>query len=96
MPFKILIDFFLHWALLTLCTTGGEYRLTDIQELFYTFVKMYFCAHPCFVIVFSHFVVLNSVCMFPVVRKPDFHLCENKVADQLHSNYTADQRLCFR
>ena len=31
-----------------------------------------------------------------VTRKPDFCLCENKGADQLRSNCTADQRLCFR
>ena len=31
-----------------------------------------------------------------VRRKPDFCLCENKGADQLRSNCTADQRLCFR
>ena len=31
-----------------------------------------------------------------IVRKPDFCLCENKGADQLHSNCEADQRLCFR
>ena len=30
------------------------------------------------------------------VRKLDFCLCENKGADQLCSNCTADQRLCFR
>ena len=30
------------------------------------------------------------------MRKPDFGLCENKGADQLCSNCTADQRLCFR
>ena len=24
------------------------------------------------------------------------HVCENKTADQLHSNFAADQRLCFR
>ena len=29
------------------------------------------------------------------MRKPDFCLCENKGADQLRSNYEADQRLCF-
>ena len=29
------------------------------------------------------------------MRKPDFCLCENKDADQLCSNCTADQRLCF-
>ena len=29
------------------------------------------------------------------MRKPDFHLCENKDADQLCSNYKADQRLCY-
>ena len=31
-----------------------------------------------------------------VMRKPDFCLCENKDADQLHGNREADQRLCFR
>ena len=32
----------------------------------------------------------------PRRRKPDFLLCENKSADQLCSNCSADQRLCFR
>ena len=30
------------------------------------------------------------------MRKPDFRICENKDADQLHGNCEADQRLCFR
>ena len=30
------------------------------------------------------------------MRKPDFCICENKAADQLHGNRKADQRLCFR
>ena len=30
------------------------------------------------------------------MRKPDFCLCENNGAEQLCSNCTADQRLCFR
>ena len=30
------------------------------------------------------------------MRKPAFCICENKVADQLHGNREADQRLCFR
>ena len=34
--------------------------------------------------------------MSHVMRKPDFGLCENKDADQLCSNCTADQCLCFR
>ena len=34
--------------------------------------------------------------MSNAMRKPDFHLCENKGADQLRSNCEADQRLCFR
>ena len=34
--------------------------------------------------------------MSRVRRKLDFCLCENKGADQLCSNCTADQRLCFR
>ena len=29
------------------------------------------------------------------MRKPDFCICENKAKDQLGSNCTADQRLCF-
>ena len=33
--------------------------------------------------------------MSRVVRKPDFHICENKDADQLRGNREADQRLCF-
>ena len=31
-----------------------------------------------------------------VLRKLFFCICENKDADQLHSNLEADQRLCFR
>ena len=31
-----------------------------------------------------------------VMRKPAFCICENKDADQLYGNGTADQRLCFR
>ena len=31
-----------------------------------------------------------------VMRKPAICICENKDADQLRSNCTADQRLCFR
>ena len=34
--------------------------------------------------------------MTRIVRKPDFCICENKGADQLHGNREADQRLCFR
>ena len=34
--------------------------------------------------------------MSRVMRKPTFCICENKGADQLCSNCTADQRLCFR
>ena len=30
------------------------------------------------------------------MRKPAFYICENKDADQLHSNCAADQRFCFR
>ena len=29
------------------------------------------------------------------MRKPAFHICENKDEDQLCGNCTADQRLCF-
>ena len=34
--------------------------------------------------------------MSHIVRKPDFCLCENKGADQLHSNCEDDQHFCFR
>ena len=30
------------------------------------------------------------------MRKPDFSICENKDADQLHGKRKADQHLCFR
>ena len=30
------------------------------------------------------------------MRKPDFCICENKAADQLRDNRSADQQLCFR
>ena len=30
------------------------------------------------------------------MRNPAFYICENKGADQLCGNRTADQRLCFR
>ena len=30
-----------------------------------------------------------------VMRKPDFCICENKDADQLHGNRETDPRLCF-
>ena len=42
------------------------------------------------------FFVCVKYNLSPVVRKPAFCLCENKGADQLHSNCAADQRLCFR
>ena len=38
----------------------------------------------------------QSLHMSCVMRKPDFCICENKGADQLCGNRTADQRLCFR
>ena len=37
--------------------------------------------------------------MIHIMRNPRFCICENKDADQLHSNHEAaedDQRLCFR
>ena len=30
------------------------------------------------------------------MRNPDFCICENKDADQLHGSHEADQRLCFQ
>ena len=44
-----------------------------------------------FLTAFSHQFYMSLV-----TRKSDFCLCENKSADQLCSNCTADQRLCFR
>ena len=43
-----------------------------------------------------HIQKLEIHCMSHVVRKPAFCICENKDADQLRGNRTADQRLCFR
>ena len=43
----------------------------------------------------SYPMVLKTY-MSLVMRKPAFCICENKDADQLRSNCTADQRLCFR
>ena len=37
----------------------------------------------------------NTARMSLNTSKPDFCLCKNKGADQLCSNCTADQRLCF-
>ena len=39
---------------------------------------------------------LSHMHMSRVVRKLAICICENKGADQLCSNCTADQRLCFR
>ena len=51
----------------------------------------------------AYYVVsfLHSICevankMSLVLRKPDFCICENKDADQLHGDREANQRLCFR
>ena len=50
-------------------------------------------------LMFSYFhidlLIFSVTHMSPVMRKRDFCLCENKGADQLHSNCKADQRLCF-
>ena len=43
----------------------------------------------------NRFKKMNSH-MSLVMRKPDFCICDNKDADQLHGNREADQRLCFR
>ena len=42
------------------------------------------------------FLVVNKSRLSRVMRKPTFYICENKGADQLHSNCEADQHLCFR
>ena len=41
-------------------------------------------------------LILIQNIMSHVMSKPAFCICENKVADQLHGNRAADQRLCFR
>ena len=41
-------------------------------------------------------LVFKHLLMSLVVRKPAFCISENKDADQLSDNRTADQRLCFR
>ena len=46
------------------------------------------------VLTFEYYITLND--MSRVVRKSAFYICENKGADQLCSDCTADQRLCFR
>ena len=40
--------------------------------------------------------IKSSYLMSRFMRKQDFCLCKNKGTDQLCSNCTADQRLCFR
>ena len=45
---------------------------------------------------FQIVVTSHSYYMSLVMRKPAFCICENKDADQLCGNRTADQRLCFR
>ena len=45
---------------------------------------------------FKSFFLTNGNKMSCVVRKPDFCICKNKGADQLHGNREADQCLCFR
>ena len=44
---------------------------------------------------FLAFQYVHLYYLSPVVRKPDFCICENKDADQLRCNREADQRLCF-
>ena len=41
---------------------------------------------------FSH----NVADLSPVMRKPEFCICENKDVDQLRGKREADQCLCFR
>ena len=43
-----------------------------------------------------HITSTSTCYMNRFMRKPDLCLCENKGAEQLCSNCTADQRLCFR
>ena len=56
--------------------------------------------------VHSHGLLCNEIIMFSesvgpitimsrIMEKPAFGICENKGADQLHSNCAADQSLCF-
>ena len=45
---------------------------------------------------FPNAEAVNEGEMSLVMRKPGFCTCENKDADQLCGDRTADQRLCFR
>ena len=65
------------------------------------FTSLYFFFKLCFEIQIHELFLLQQYSIFScylslVVRKPAFCICENKDADQLHSNCAADQRLCFR
>ena len=69
--------------------------LTHVE--FYIFIKRH-GAHLAYMLmcdcyfIYAHGLNHSS----RVMRKTDFSLRENKGADQLCSNCTADQRLCFR
>ena len=89
----------------------GSKTLTVLdKQPCYIHTKMYrLCRkndHECFMVIFYIiYTFLGSIidppcytenCVSHVMRKPAFCICENKDADQLCGNRTADQRLCFR
>ena len=73
------------------------------KSIYLTLIRQCSETHICFVyfqdsgelVAVKKFKDGEGLYMSRVMRKPDFCLCENKGADQLCSNCTADQRLCF-
>ena len=45
---------------------------------------------------YTIFLIFDLKHMSRIKRKPEFYLCKNKGTDQLCSNCTADQHVCFR
>ena len=73
-----------------LCQTWSETQKTDFLMMQLMFYR-YNVTCPC------NFDLLESLFyMSRIMRKPAFCICENKGADQLCGNRTADQHLCFR
>ena len=59
----------------------------------YCFNKVEVTISVSFVFIFVPCRIMSHMSGF--MRKSDFCICKNKAADQLCSNCTADQRLCF-
>ena len=82
-------------CILLLVTGPVLYTSQALQTLYSTHLKTWGCSvflSPCLEFL-NLFKALDYMSL--VMRKPDFCICENKDADQLCRNRTADQRLCF-